>query len=137
MTRARLLLRTLRHFWPSDLAVAAGVAVGTAVLAGSLLVGGSVRASLVDLAARRLGGVDHVMVTPHLFTAGLAGRLERQPGFARDFEGAEALLALPGSASVPGTEARAGRVSVFGRGSVEEGTCVLSRALARDLGAEV
>jgi hypothetical protein len=134
VTRSRLLLRTLRYFWPSDLAVAAGVAVGTAVLAGSLLVGASVRESLVELAERRLGGVDHVMVTPHLFTAGLSAKIEGQPGFARDFEGAECLLALPGSASVPATGARAGSVSVLGRGSVEEGTCVLSRALARDLG---
>ncbi|MHC4252264.1 MAG: FtsX-like permease family protein, partial [Planctomycetota bacterium] len=132
---SRLLLRTLRYFWPSDLAVAAGVAVGTAVLAGSLLVGASVRGSLVDLAERRLGGVDHVMVTPHLFTARLSASLEGQPDFARDFEGAESLLALPGSASVPATGARAGSVSVLGRGSVEEGTCVLSRALARDLRA--
>ena len=48
MTRLRLLTRTLRYFWASDLAAAAGVAVGTAVLAGSLLVGGSVRGSLAE-----------------------------------------------------------------------------------------
>ncbi len=134
MTRAHLLLRTLRYFWSSDLAVAAGVAVGTAVLAGSLLVGGSVRGSLIDMAERRLGGVDHAMVTPHLFTSDLAERLARQPDFARDFENAEAILALPGSSSAPAKGTRGGNVSVLGRGSVEEGTCVVSRALARDLG---
>jgi ABC-type lipoprotein release transport system permease subunit len=134
VTRTRLLLRTLRYFWQSDLAVAGGVAVGTAVLAGSLLVGASVRGSLVDMAERRLGGVDHAMVTPHLFTSALAQRLEAQPDFARDFEGAEAILALPGSASAPAKGTRAAKVFVLGRGSVEEGTCILSRALVRDLG---
>ena len=50
MTRLHLLLRTLRYFRWSNLAVIAGVAVATAILAGALMVGDSVRASLRELA---------------------------------------------------------------------------------------
>ena len=50
----RLVLRNLRYYWRSNLAVLLGVATAVAVLAGALLVGQSVRASLLDL----LNGAD-------------------------------------------------------------------------------
>lgn len=46
MTFGRLLLRNLRFHWRGNLAVLLGVAVGTAVLTGALLVGDSLRGSL-------------------------------------------------------------------------------------------
>ena len=47
MTFASLLLRNLRFHWRGNLAVFLGVAVGTAVLTGALLVGDSLRGSLL------------------------------------------------------------------------------------------
>lgn len=134
MSRFRLLLRTARYFRNTNLAVLLAVAVGTAVLTGSLLVGESVRYSLLQIVERRLGKVDHLLTTPGLFDDALAGRIERQTGFKERFTGAEALLYTKGSCE--GTQgAAAHRVNVFGRTSVTSGACVLSRALAQQLEA--
>lgn len=58
---------TLRHFARSNLAVAVGVALATAVISGALIVGDSVRASLRTLSLERLGQVDHVVRGPRFF----------------------------------------------------------------------
>jgi hypothetical protein len=71
----RLLLRNLRHYWRTNLAVVAGVAVAVAVLAGALLVGTSVRASLRVLLAQRLGGTDTVVSSDGYFREDLAAAL--------------------------------------------------------------
>ena len=46
MSSLRLILVSLLYHWRMNLAVACGVAVGTAVLTGALLVGDSMRGSL-------------------------------------------------------------------------------------------
>src|SRR5262249_32663207 len=61
MDFATLTKRNLTHFWRTNLAVVLGVATAVAVLAGALLVGDSVRASLRDLALARLGKTDFVI----------------------------------------------------------------------------
>jgi hypothetical protein len=71
----RLLLRSLRHYWRTNLAVIAGVAIAVAVLAGALLVGTSVRASLRDLLAQRLGAADTVVSSDRFFREDLAAAL--------------------------------------------------------------
>ena len=53
MTIQALIRRNLLHFWRTNLAVVVGVGVAVAVLAGALLVGSSVRASLQSLALVR------------------------------------------------------------------------------------
>jgi ABC-type antimicrobial peptide transport system permease subunit len=73
MSSARLLLRNLHYHWRGNLAVLLGVAVGTAVLTGALLVGDSLRGSLRDLTLERLGWVDHALVTGRFFREALAG----------------------------------------------------------------
>ena len=50
-----LVRRGLAYHWRTNLAVVAGVGVAVAVLAGALLVGDSVRASLRGLFLQRLG----------------------------------------------------------------------------------
>ena len=60
MTPTALALRGLRHYWRTNLAVVLGVAVAVSVLAGALVVGASVKASLRELAVSRLGNVDHL-----------------------------------------------------------------------------
>ncbi|MBM4060678.1 MAG: FtsX-like permease family protein [Planctomycetes bacterium] len=58
MNRARLVLRSLLHFRATHLGAVAGVATAAAVLAGALLVGASVQASLRDRALLRIGRID-------------------------------------------------------------------------------
>src|SRR5947207_6294106 len=69
MTLTRLLLRNLFFHRRGNLAVLLGVAVGTAVLTGALLVGDSLRGSLRERALRQLGWIEDAMVS---------GRLVRQ-----------------------------------------------------------
>ena len=75
MSSVRLILASLLHHWRLNLAVACGVAAGTAVLTGALLVGDSMRGSLRDLTLDRLGRIDHVLVTEQFFRAELADEL--------------------------------------------------------------
>ena len=72
MTRRRFVLRALRHYWRTNLAVVAGIATAVAVLGGALIVGDSVRGTLRDLALDRLGATDLVVTSPHFFRETLA-----------------------------------------------------------------
>ena len=75
MSLLALIQRNVLHYWRTNLAVVAGVAVAVAVLAGALLVGASVRSSLRALALERLGAVDRVVTSarfvPEAFAAGV------------------------------------------------------------------
>ncbi|MBX7103335.1 MAG: FtsX-like permease family protein, partial [Gemmataceae bacterium] len=64
MTPFTLLLRSLRYHTRGNLAMMLGVAVGTAVLVGALLVGDSLRGSLRERALQRLAGVEQVILLP-------------------------------------------------------------------------
>src|SRR5262245_16663044 len=75
MNFRRLLLRNLTYHWRGNLAVMLGVAVGTAVLTGALLVGDSLRGSLRAQSERQLAGVDYALVGGRFFRAALAGEL--------------------------------------------------------------
>jgi len=72
MNRTRLLLRNLFYHWRGNLAVLLGVAVGSAVLIGALLVGDSLAGSLKALTLDQLGWVDQAMVTGRFFRQELA-----------------------------------------------------------------
>jgi ABC-type lipoprotein release transport system permease subunit len=76
MTFTRLLWRNLLYHRRGNLAVLLGVAIGTAVLVGALLVGDSLRGSLRGLALRRLGWVDEALVVPRFFREDLAKELQ-------------------------------------------------------------
>src|SRR5256885_1973114 len=56
-----LIKNNLTYYWRTNLAVIFGVATAVAVLAGALLVGDSVRASLKDLFLSRLGNTDYLI----------------------------------------------------------------------------
>ncbi|MCY4120065.1 MAG: hypothetical protein OXG72_04000, partial [Acidobacteria bacterium] len=66
MSLLALIQRNVVHYWRTNLAVIAGVAVAVAVLAGALLVGASVRSSLRALALERLGAIDRGVRTSRL-----------------------------------------------------------------------
>jgi len=101
MTYPCLLLRSLRHFWRTHLAVVAGAAIAVAVLAGALLVGESVRGSLRALALERIGRTHTALAGAHFFREALATEL-----------GACPLIALEGVASAG--KRTAGGVAVYG-----------------------
>ena len=148
MTRRDLVTRSLRHYWRINAAVALGAAVAVASLAGALVVGDSVRASLRDLALARLGRADHLVTAANLFTDQLAERLSSAPAFRAEWDGAVPLLALEGVVTHERSGSRAGTVQVFGvddrfwafnrvegvAGPVDRGA-FLSATLARELGA--
>ena len=73
----RLVTRSARFYWKTGVVVAAAVAIATAVITGSLVVGASVTGSLRDTALARLGRVDHALVAPRHFRAALASALQR------------------------------------------------------------
>lgn len=114
MSFSTLIKRSLTHFWRTNLAVIAGVAIAVAVLAGALLVGDSVRASLRDLALARLGNTDLLVASTGFFREQLADDLKSQPQFAGSFNDACPLIAIEGVVTHGSSNARAGGVAVYG-----------------------
>lgn len=72
MKRTRLIHRGLTYYWRTNLAVIAGVVIAVSVLAGALLVGHSVRASLRGLVLERLGRTASTVTSSDLFREELA-----------------------------------------------------------------
>jgi putative ABC transport system permease protein len=110
MTFSRLLWRNLFYHWRGNLAVLLGVAVGTAVLVGALLVGDSLSGSLRALTIQRLGWVDQALVTGRFFREQLADDLVSQGGA----EHVAPVLMLRATAHAGDSSGRAGRVNLFG-----------------------
>jgi putative ABC transport system permease protein len=107
--RSSALVRSsLRHYWRTNAAVVLGVATAVAVLAGSLLVGASVRASLARMALARLGRVVETVTSPRFFREDLASRLGASPSATAP------LLVLRGSVGTADATRRAGEVLVYG-----------------------
>ena len=114
MTLLALLKNNLTYFWRTNLAVILGVATAVAVLAGALLVGDSVRASLRELALSRLGKTDVRLAGTSFFREQLAADLQAQPQFSANFNAAAPLIALPGVATHGDNQRRAGGVQIYG-----------------------
>jgi len=107
MTRA-----SLWHYRAIHVLVALGVAVAVAVLAGALLVGASVRASLRDLALQRLGATDVAVSTATTFSARLgAAMVVAAPDTIRQ---TASLVATVGTASHADSGRAASQVQVYG-----------------------
>lgn len=112
MSLLTLLLRNLTFHVLPHAAICLGVAIGTTVLTGALLVGDSLRGSLRALALERLGSIEAAVLSDRPFRSELAQALRPalEPG-----EVVPALI-LRGSALVRGpdgsTTARAGGVQV-------------------------
>ncbi len=83
MSPGALILRGLRHYWRTNLAVIAGVAIAVSVLAGALLVGESVRASLRGLVDERLGRTAIAVTGQGFFRQVLADEIKGADGFSR------------------------------------------------------
>jgi putative ABC transport system permease protein len=148
----RLVHRSLAYYWRTNMAVVAGVAIAVAVLAGALLVGESVRASLRELAVGRLGRTDHLIASTQFFRQALVGDLLGTPAFKSCCSSAYGLIAVDGlvtsgESGADGGERRAGGVAIYGiddgfwkfhsrpsPGTLRPRDAWVSPALARELG---
>jgi len=105
MTRSRLVIQSLLHYWRTNLAVLLGVIAGMAVIGGALIVGDSVRASLRKMTLERLGKIDFVLSGSRFFREQLADELGSAP----------AIVMRAGLQSKSGGGLRrAGQVNVYG-----------------------
>jgi putative ABC transport system permease protein len=115
MRSAQLLKQSLTHYWRTNLAVVFGVATAVAVLAGALLVGDSVRASLRDLFLERLGNTDYVVSSSGFFRQQLASDIQNHGQFgAAGFARTAALIALPGAITHEASGRVASDVRIYG-----------------------
>ena len=114
MRLRRIVLRSLIHYWPTQLAIVAGVAVSVATLAGALLVGDSVRSSLRALVLERLGNTDTAITASMPFPEDLAGRLQSRPGFSEAFGEVSPIMVGEGVVVHAGTQRLASRVQIYG-----------------------
>lgn len=152
MTWAGLLGRNLLYHRRGNLAVLLGVAIGTAVLSGALLVGDSLRGSLRERGLRQLAWVDHALVAGRFFRAALADDLPAdrvapalllQGAASHDTGDPDALPRRVGRITILGVDARFWQPSVplsdafWQAATPEQGGVVLSEPLARELQVSV
>lgn len=121
MTQLHLVLRSLFHYWRTNLAVLLGVLTATSVIAGALIVGDSVRESLRQMTLKRLGKIDYALSGPRFvredLVDALSTRLKSSDSQDRvDLENlAPAIVVLAGLEAKKGeTIRRAGQVNVYG-----------------------
>lgn len=110
MSSLRLILRSLRHYWRTNLGVLFGAAVTSAVLVGALAVGDSVNYTLRLRADQRLGQVREAMLPGDRYVlADLADQLAEATG-----ADIAPVILLPGAAERPDGSARANDIQVLG-----------------------
>jgi ABC-type lipoprotein release transport system permease subunit len=151
MKTATLLRRNLVYYRRTNAAVVCGVAIAVAVLAGALVVGDSVRASLRALVLGRLGRTAYVVSASNFFREELAGEIGAHAQFAHaSFEGACPLVVFEGVLVDEASGRRGGGVQVYGvderfwqfqgvdagRRSLGEREAFVSAGLASELGAQ-
>jgi putative ABC transport system permease protein len=147
MKTSRLIKQNLKHYWRTNVAVIFGVATAVAVLAGALLVGDSVRASLKDLFLARLGNTDYLLSSSNFFRDRLVDDLKTDERFATSFKDACPIITLNGFVTHEKSGNRASQVQVYGvderfwkfhgrdSKAPEDREILLSAALAQELGS--
>ncbi len=131
MALVRLLLSTILFHWRGNLAVLLGVAVGSAVLTGALLVGDSLQGSLLDRSLRQLGWIKQTLVTPRFVRQQLANELR---DVAERIEPAILLRSTvaSGERQARGVTVLGVEATFFGEDAAESGVFV-NETLAREL----
>jgi ABC-type lipoprotein release transport system permease subunit len=115
MKTAVLLKRNLAYYWRTNLVVVCGVGVAVAVLAGALLVGDSVRASLRGLLLQRLGSTEQVIIGASFFRAQLASEIQQDERFKGEgFAAACPLIVLSGTVTHEASGRWSPGVQVYG-----------------------
>jgi putative ABC transport system permease protein len=150
MQTITLLKNNLTYFWRTNLAVVVGVAIAVAVLAGALLVGDSVRASLRDLFLARLGATEHVITSTGFFREHLVDDLMANGEFRDSFGGACPIILFEGVVTHSTTGRRTSGVQVYGvderfwkfhgregqRQPLEDNKIFVSSGLVEEVGGE-
>src|SRR5262245_7583151 len=103
---------SLWHYRAVNTVVVLGVAVAVAVLAGALLVGTSVRASLRDLALQRLGATDVAVATSTSFSPRLGAAM--MAAKAGEIAATAAIVATEGTVTAAGSGRTASQVKIYG-----------------------
>jgi putative ABC transport system permease protein len=150
MSLTHLLKRSLSYYWRTNLAVVLGVAVAVAVLAGALLVGDSVRASLRDLVVQRLGQTSYVVTSSGFFREQLASDIQSDPAFGTNgFASACPLISLQAQVTHESTKRVASTIKLYGvddrfwkfnardRTGPQNRNVYVSQTLANELGATI
>ncbi len=114
MSLLALIRRNVLHYWRTNLAVVAGVAVAVAVLAGALLVGASVRSSLRALALERLGAIDRVVTSARFVQESFGADLQAAAALDGQFGAVAPLVAVEGFVTHQESGRRASGVQVYG-----------------------
>src|SRR5262249_54064099 len=85
------------YHWRSHVGAVIAAAVGTAVLTGALLVGDSVKHSLMEMIGQRLGSTQLTLIgADRFFRDDLGSRIAAQPQFKSYFNAAYPVLLLQG-----------------------------------------
>ncbi len=110
MTPLKLIFSSFTYYIRANLLVMLGVAISTAVLTGSLIIGDSVKFSLEQSAFYRLGNMTHLVSTvDRFFRSDLAGELAAKGGFV-----VSPALLLEGIAVADGGNERVNKVQIDG-----------------------
>jgi len=117
MNLRQIATRSLRHYWPTNFAIALGVAAATAVLTGALIVGDSMRTSLRDLTLQRLGEIDEMLVSDGFFRTDLANEIAETDAYQKHYDRVDPAILFPGgtvAVEQDETFSYSGQVSVLG-----------------------
>jgi len=110
MTITRLVLNSLRFYSRTHTGTILGTAISTAILIGALIVGDSVRGSLLDMVTERLGKTTYSLELPHrFFKVSLSQKLA-----IKLKTNTVPMLKTEGIALVTGENKRASRVQILG-----------------------
>ena len=130
MNLFRLIIRSLRHYFATSLATAAGIAVATAVICGALIIGDSLKQSLLRIVDTRLGETTHTITAgERIFSVDLARAMD---GF--DLLSAAPVLKSEAVVTVQGTAQRTGKVQVWGVDSLFKAVTGMGPGLGVDSG---
>ena len=110
MNAWKFLTRSLSFYARSHVGTFLGAVIASSILIGALVVGDSVRGSLLDMAMARLGRIDTVITgNDRLFRATLADSVDAEP-----FADVTPALQLPAVGSASGGEAKANQSQLIG-----------------------
>ena len=110
MNAWKFLIRSLSFYARSHVGTFLGAVIASSILIGALVVGDSVRGSLLDMAMARLGRIDTVITgNDRLFRATLADSMDAAP-----FTDITPALQLPAVGSASGGETRANQSQLIG-----------------------
>ncbi len=147
--------RSFQYYFRGNAAIAAAVAIATAILTGALLIGSSMRGSLRALTLERLGKIDEILVAEGFFSADLAEHIRQTPVFQNHFQQIESIILFPNGSvehESNGSVKRIGQVTLLGisetfwklderiansenpRLALTPGSVIVNRALADELG---